>query len=147
MEDADVQVEKSPNGRENMPDIISPQGYIVLVWAVLLDLIGVLIFILEFFGIGIPISWIFDVIGILTIGIWSWRKTGDLLVTKRVARFLKRPGLAFLGEVIPFIGVLPFWSLYVFIDLKKGFEGYGEIQIDEYENESELEEMEKGAAG
>lgn len=119
-------------GKENMPSIFSPEGYLIMVWAIFLDLIGIVIFILEFVGVGIPLSWLFDVMGILTIGIWSWSKTGNMQVTKRTARFFKKPGLAFFGEVIPFVGVLPFWSLYVFIDLKKGFSSYEETEI-EYE--------------
>lgn len=108
------------DAKKKMPDIFSPEGFLILLWAFFLDIIlGVPIFILEFFGIGIPMSWIVDVLGVLTIGIWSWRKTGHMQVTRRAMRLLKRPGLALLFEAIPIVGILPLWMLYVFIDLKK----------------------------
>jgi len=104
-----------------MPHAFDPEGMFILAWAIILDLMGIITGILILvFGIGLLLSYVVDIIGILTIGVWSFFKTGELPITKRLMRFLKRPGLAAFGELLPIVGILPIWTLYVFTELRKG---------------------------
>ncbi|MDO8486583.1 MAG: hypothetical protein Q7S77_02725 [Candidatus Staskawiczbacteria bacterium] len=48
-----------------------PEGLIMLIIAVFLDLAGIVVFILSFFGVGIPLSFLLDILGMITIGFWS----------------------------------------------------------------------------
>lgn len=89
-----------------------------------LDLVGFLLFILDFVGIGIPLSFIPDIIGILIIGGWIFLRTGRIGITKGAAKISQKAfaelGLATLGELIPFFGDLaPCWILLVFDILKE----------------------------
>ena len=47
-----------------------PEGFIMLIIAVFLDATGLVLFILSFFGVGIPLSWVLTIVGALTIGSW-----------------------------------------------------------------------------
>ena len=48
-----------------------PEGIIMLTVAGILDLIGLVLFIFSLFGVGIPISFLLDWAGVLTIGLWT----------------------------------------------------------------------------
>lgn len=48
-----------------------PEGLIMLFIAVVLDLLGFVCFILDLFGVGIPISFLIDAAGNASIGIWA----------------------------------------------------------------------------
>ena len=108
--------------------LLSPEGIIMLIFAGFLDVMGLceLLFLLiggmKFLGgstvIGETISTISDVIGLIVIGGWSiMRGRRDLKSLKR-KRVGLRFGLTFLGEAIPFVGILPFWTIYVYNTLK-----------------------------
>lgn len=47
-----------------------PEGFVMLIVAVFLDATGIILFILSLCGVGIPLSWILDFIGTITIGSW-----------------------------------------------------------------------------
>jgi len=107
-----------------MSIFLSPEGVIMMLAASLLDLVGFLLFILDFVGIGIPLSFIPDIIGILIIGGWIFLRTGRMGVTKEAAKISQKVsvklGLTTLGELIPFFGDLaPCWVLLVFNVLKE----------------------------
>jgi len=117
--------------------LLSPEGVIFLPFAILLDLIGIILIIFaldDFF--------ILDIIGATTIGIWIFSKTGvapsapestgqkaeniakksqkavekvEKLAAKagKSGRWLK-PILCSLGEVIPYLGAIPFWTYLVY---------------------------------
>lgn len=129
-------------------DLFSPEAILMLFLAGLLDLIGVICLILDLvFGIGEILSYIPDGIGILFFGAWVFMRSqgektkeevkeeiGEKLDERRkkikemkkkakkgVKKGVKRGlrfGLATLGEIIPFLGALPFWSIFVFLELK-----------------------------
>ena len=108
--------------------LASPEGVLMLMIAVFLDLLGAIIaiiaIIVALFTLGVGgfielISFIPDVLGLLTIGVWAFIRTGKIPFTQKLARFAKRPLLIIIGESIPFVGALPLWSLYVFFKLKK----------------------------
>ena len=48
-----------------------PEGLIMLIIAVFLDIFGIICFILSFFGVGIPLSFLGDILGMITIGFWA----------------------------------------------------------------------------
>ncbi len=50
--------------------ITIPEGIIMLGVAVLLDVIGLMVLILSFVGVGIPLSFLLDFAGIITVGSW-----------------------------------------------------------------------------
>jgi len=54
-----------------MTAITVPEGIIMLAIAVLFDLFGILCFILSFFGIGIVISFLGDMVGMVSLGFWA----------------------------------------------------------------------------
>lgn len=128
--------------------LLSPEGLIMLFLAGLLDLFGIICLILDVaFGIGEVLSYIPDVIGIFFFGFWvfmrsqerkSYKETREEIagqvaehrkIVDEKAKQLKknirkgskkglRFGLAALGEIIPFLGALPFWTIFVYSELK-----------------------------
>ena len=89
---------------------------IMLIIAILLDLFGLLCFILSFFGVGIAISFLPDLIGGFTIGPWSLLKKGGGV--KGIAKGLGKKALKFIiaqiTELIPFLGdIAPSWTILV----------------------------------
>jgi len=126
------------NETEQVGKLSSPgflmEAIIIFPVAILLDLIGfmLLFFLLDDF-------WILDIIGLVVIGSWMLFRQGHVTIPKKTAKkiekkaleqltkttkktekkFLKRFGLAFLGEIIPYIGgIAPCWTLAVFFELK-----------------------------
>lgn len=111
-----------------------PEGFIMLLVAVVLDLCGLLVFILSLFGVGVPISFLLDAAGSSSIGVWATtrpfmrsaigkigEKAGGVLGGKgssaggSVAGGMAKKGVGlglsvirfivtFLIEVIPFLG-------------------------------------------
>lgn len=96
----------------------------ILFWAIILDIMGILTGILiVFFGLGLILSLIPDILGIITIGGWMWSKIGDrgkLSITKKLLFVLKKIWKSALLELIPFSGVFTWWSIFVFYQLIKG---------------------------
>ena len=122
---------------ESASGLLSPEGVIFLPLAILLDLIGIILIIFaldDFF--------ILDIIGSTTIGIWIFSKTGvtpsppestgqkaeniakksgeaiekaEKIAAKagKSGRWL-RPILCSLGEIVPYLGALPFWTYLVY---------------------------------
>lgn len=108
-----------------MTRILSPAGaleaVIVLPIALTIDLLGP---ILTIFGITIPITWLMDVIGLVTLGLWSFARSGKIPITKKLMRLLKRPGLAYAGEflegtvLLPVtFDLIPCWTALVLFEL------------------------------
>ena len=94
----------------------SPEGILMLCVAVILDLVGLILFCLCW--LGIDDYGILDVIGLVIIGGWMFIRSGSKkgAIGKKLA---KRLGLAFFGELIPFFGgIAPCWTLAVYFELK-----------------------------
>lgn len=102
----------------------------MLILAIILDIIGVICFILDiFFAIGEIPSWISDAIGTVFIGSWLFFQSGKVVVPERIKKGpeslirklfrgkYKRFLTPILGEVTPFVGVFPFWTLAVYFEL------------------------------
>lgn len=54
-----------------MMAITIPEGLIMLLIAVFIEIFGIVCFILSFFGVGIPLSFLGDILGMITIGFWG----------------------------------------------------------------------------
>ncbi len=120
--------EETAHEIQKIGNFLSLYGIILFLLAIVLDLVGLVVFVLSFFGIGIPISYILDIIGIVFIGgLMLLSPSGGVVLskganklTKKIAKKIgKKLGLAFLGEIIPFVGdFAPFWTLAVYYHLK-----------------------------
>jgi hypothetical protein len=102
--------------------LLTPEALVMLFFAVLLDIIGLILlcFALDDF-------WITDAIGIIGLGGWMLIRTGHVTTTKKAQKqvkkvgkkVLKRLGLATLVEIIPYVGdIAPCWTLAVYFELK-----------------------------
>jgi hypothetical protein len=99
---------------------LTPELLMVLPLAVLLDVIGIVILLcgLDDFGL-------LDIVGICTIGLWSLLKLGKIPASNNRKDFLRRIFTGkksrffttFGGELIPYVGALPFLTLGVYHQL------------------------------
>jgi len=128
-DESEIEIEKSVKTGFNL---LSPEGVIMMPLAIMLDLVGIILvcFGLDDFGI-------LDIIGIPTIGAWVFFRTGLTpsapqstgqkaeKVAKTAEKIEKiaieagksnwlRPVLCGIGEIIPYIGALPFWTYLVY---------------------------------
>lgn len=97
---------------------------------------------IAFFGISKIVGVGFDIVTFAIIGVWIYKKTGQIVKSKKqqaeamqkrigkktaqmqkqLAKAAKRPirrallrgGIAFLGELAPLVGMIPFWTITVF---------------------------------
>ena len=118
---------------------LSPEAAIVLPTAIILDILGILFTVLDIaYGIGEIPSWISDGVGIVFFGFWLLARTQSIKrlielvgqVREKRAKIKKlvsearkmgrgsRFAITFLGEILPIIGVLPFWTWMVYSELK-----------------------------
>jgi len=107
-----------------MGAFLGPEALIMLPVAVVLDLIGIILvcFALDDF-------WITDIIGIASIGLWTYFRSQTMKVTHKaaaritkVAKWAKRlkwlRPLLIIGEFIPYVGAAPLWIIVVYLELK-----------------------------
>lgn len=113
--------------------LVSPEGVAMISIAGILDLVGVICLVLDiFFGVGEILSWLSDGIGIIFIGGWMFFRSGKVVGAPKRTKgglfsldFLKtifrgkykKFLTPIIGEVLPFVGALPFWSLAVYFEL------------------------------
>lgn len=94
---------------------MSTDKILMLLIAIALDFCGLIMFILSFLGIGIPFSFVLDIIGGATVGLWSLIKGGQTKSVTRFLRFVKFGGTQII-ETIPFAGdIAPSWTILVFL--------------------------------
>ncbi len=100
-----------------MEDPLSYDRLIMFYLALTLDTLGGICFILDFFGVGIPCSFVLDFIGAATIGTWSLLKGGGLKALKKeFKKKILKFGTALISELIPFWGDIAFsWVALVLI--------------------------------
>jgi len=112
---------------KKMGAFFSPEALIMFMIAGFLDLIGLVLLILDFVGIGLALSFIPDIIGIILIGSWMYFRSGNITISQKAGKTIKksgrkifkRLGLAFLGELIPVFGDIALcWLLVVYFELK-----------------------------
>ena len=106
--------------------LLSPEGILMLIFAISLDLAGLVEFIPV---IGNLLSYLPDILGTLIIGGWILFRSQTLGATRRAAARIGKAGkwarrlrwlrpLLIIGEYIPVGGMLPFWSILVFLELR-----------------------------
>ena len=114
--------EERKTPEEKVGSLTTPEAFVIFPLAALLDLAGLIIL-----CCGLDDFWILDTIGLILIGGWMFVRIGHITATKRAAqmaektgkKLLKRTGLAFLIEIIPWVGGLaPSWVLAVYFELK-----------------------------
>ncbi len=121
MPDQEEESQVQTSEEERGGTFISPEGVLMLTLAIIFDVGGLVEFIPI---IGTFFSFLSDIIGLLVIGGWTFFRSQTVAVTKRAAtrgtRVLRwlRP-LAFIGEFIPFVGILPLWTVVVYFELKQ----------------------------
>ena len=93
--------------------LFSIEGIAMLIWAALLDLLGIVINLL-FPGIGLLTT----ILGVCTVGIWSWFRGGKMPFSKKIKKFLKKGGTTVVLETVS-VGVLPGWTILVILTCKK----------------------------
>jgi len=108
----------------NIGNLFSPEGAIFLPLAILIDAIGIILvlFALDDF-------FILDIFGILIFCPWMFFRSRTIVVPAKVkkriekglAKLFRGPWKKFLvpiiGELIPYVGALPCWTLAVYYEL------------------------------
>lgn len=104
--------------------LFGPEGVVMMSIAVILDLVGIIIlcFGLDDFGVT-------DAIGIIFISPWMFLRSSTLAVPgkmqqrtqKGLAKLFRGKWKKFLtpiiGEIIPYVGALPCWTLAVYYEI------------------------------
>ncbi|MCX6760791.1 MAG: hypothetical protein NTZ84_01615 [Candidatus Nealsonbacteria bacterium] len=107
--------------------------FLILLLAFLIDSIGVILLLFGADDFGV-----LDSIGIATIGMWQLFKAGKITAPKaKKSSFLRKTFtgkwskffVTWGGELIPYVGCLPFWTWAVYYQL---------IQQEEQQNEQQL---------
>jgi len=105
--------------------LMSPEGFMLMLIAGTIDSIGI---ILLFFGL--DDFWITDFAAYSTIGLWILMRGGGFKkptatgveAAEKAAKIAKRLKwfrlAAFIGELIPYVGALPLWTLLVYSELQ-----------------------------
>ncbi|MBL7150848.1 hypothetical protein ISS86_02875 [Candidatus Microgenomates bacterium] len=115
-------MEEEEKEEKNSPSILSPIGVIMLIFAILLDLAGLIILCFGLDDLGI-----LDVLGLIFVGGLMFMSARDMTVTKGAkkalkkvgGKVLKRVGLSFLGELIPYFGgIAPCWTIAVILHFR-----------------------------
>lgn len=99
-------------------DFFSPAALMLFIIAGLLDIVGLALVCIALDDLGI-----LDIIGLIFVGGLMYLHSGQITVTKGVKKLrnklLKRVGLSFLGEIIPYFGgFAPCWTIAVFFHLR-----------------------------
>ena len=112
---------------------IAAGDFVIFAMAILIDVLGLLCLFLDIlFGIGEIFSFILDISGFIIFGLWALAKGESLSISsvkkkgkaaraakKALAKKIgKRFAFTFIGELIPFLGALPFWTIFVYSIIK-----------------------------
>jgi len=107
---------------ETQGEIFSPEGVMIMTIALLFDFLGLLCFVLDLLGIGVPFSFVLDILGLALLGTWTFIHSRKIRTTaksrKTLQKLLGKIGLAFGLELIPFFGDVAFcWTILVYKEL------------------------------
>ena len=114
-------LEEAPEIR-SAGNFLSPVGIMMLLIAGTIDLIGLVILCFGLDDLGIM-----DIIGLIFVGGLMYFTSGSITATKGAqktakklgTKILKRLGLSFLGELIPYFGgIAPCWIIAVYFHLR-----------------------------
>lgn len=110
------------------PNFLAPDALLMLTIGGILDLGGIICFILTLAivtaPIGMAISLVLDIVGLILFSAWTlFLRSGTISgkSVKVIWKLLKRVGLPFLVESIPIFGDVAFsWVLTVYLEVKNG---------------------------
>ena len=102
----------APSADKGGVDLVSPEGIAALAWAVVLDILGVILNLIP--GLGLVTT----VVGAITLLPWAWFRTGNVGITKKVQRYARRASVTAAAETLG-IGILPGWTILVLLTLIK----------------------------
>jgi len=126
---------------------LDPDFLIILGFAIIVDAIDMIIEWFSILVIPKLVLIIFDIVTFIIIGGWIYWRTGKIMQSRKdfvegltkksekmakqvaklerqllkspIGRTLIRASLAFLGELIPYIGLIPFWTISVILALRE----------------------------
>lgn len=111
-----IEQEESANNENTGGGLTGPEGILMLCVAVLLDLVGFLLFCVSW--LGVDDYGILDVLGMIIIGGWMFTR-GSELNKNIMKKGLRNFGFATLVELVPFLGgIAPSWTILVYKELK-----------------------------
>ena len=99
-------------------NLTSPEGIMMMLIAVALDAPAVILLIF-----GLDDFFILDAIAVVTIGLWFLIRSFSVEATSEMTKMGRRVRtlrfiLFFFGEAIPYVGVLPLWTVFTYLELK-----------------------------
>lgn len=101
----------APGRGHERPYVLSPEGFFVLLYATLMEIVIAIVGIFDIVLLGIAVGIVVNIIAFLTIGLWLWLRAGKIPIKK----------LAFpLLDFIPVAKFFPFWLVSVWTSLDKG---------------------------
>lgn len=118
---------------------VNPSSIIGIIAALGLDIVGIICLMFNFIvrpEVGEGLSFISDFVGAVFFTMWSLTRGGGIITAKSKkqakSRILKLI-LSYIGETIAYIGSMPFWTIFVFSEIKKeqGEEEKSEATLDE----------------
>ncbi|MBI1888320.1 MAG: hypothetical protein HYS15_00055 [Candidatus Spechtbacteria bacterium] len=107
-----------------MPTLLSIEGIAMLFTALAFDFIPpIFIFLLDLNpflpGAGEFISPVIDVFATITLGGWMFLRSGGQGIGGKLTQFIKKRGALIGLEYVPILGEGPWWTINVFMFLKK----------------------------
>jgi hypothetical protein len=99
--------------------VISLIMFLLILIAIILDVIGFIFFILDFFGIGEIPSMVLDVVGALSIGVLLFLFNKSTAGLEKgfmpiIQKIVVKTGITTIAEFVPLLGdVAPFWTILV----------------------------------
>ena len=128
------------NKKSWVDELLSPEGIIVLLWASMLDFLGLVDFAPV---VGWIVSFGVAVVGFLTLSVWAFFKTrGNFWY--RFVKIIIRSGIVFLLEALPFVSILPGWIILVLVtyigkDIGRGHNTDVDVDDLSYENSNHIQ--------
>jgi len=116
----------------NLAALTSPEGIVMLFIAGIFDSISIICAILIFFfGLGLLLSKIVYIIGLISIGAWVLSRSGALpakkkdehdkmaeIVKQKLGKFFKKHWKKLGAKLIPLFGdIVPYWTIVVYKEL------------------------------
>ena len=131
-ETPEEETSEEPTGG-NFGALTSPEGVVMLFMAVFFDLLSIICAVLIFlFGIGLLLSKIVYIIGLILFGGWALFRGSGALPTKKkgkggkitevakekLGKFFKKHWKKLGAKLIPLIGdIIPYWTITVYEEL------------------------------
>ncbi len=123
------QEDESSQEPDNSTDLISPGGCMIILLAVLFDLANLICISISFVDAGLisqPVSFVISIMANIVFGIWIFFRIKGMKKYKKTTEVLKKAGkkagkrYLFFGilDLIPYIGDIPSWTIFVYLTLR-----------------------------